>query len=464
MAFPKPTVYLLAIAAVLSLSGQVNQPELLFHKAPKPLSPEAVTEEWRHFLGPTRNAISRETHLLRRFGEEGPNKVWEVSKGEGYASPAIVGNRVILFHRDGDEESVECLEAETGKRNWRHSYATAYRDRYGFGNGPRCQPISDGEYVFTIGVEARLSCLRLSDGQLVWERDLRTDYALTLDFFGFGGTPLLEGDQLIVNIGSPQGPSVIAIDPSNGQTVWEAEHEWGPSYASPIPADSAAGRRVFVFAGGESRPATGGLLVIDPSNGSIECSFPWRGNRFESVNASSPVVVGSQVYISECYGTGGALIEVAADGSCSKVWSNEILNTHFMTAIHKDGYLYGIDGHGPQNAPIICIRLDTGEEVWRHEPEWLTSVNGDQKYNLAPALASLLLVDGRCLVLGQYGHLAWIDLNPEGYEELDRTHLFLARQTWAMPALSKGLLYVAQNDHGLDGSKTRLICYDLRAE
>jgi len=79
-------------------------------------------------------------------------------------------------------------------------------------------------------------------------------------------------------------------------------------------------------------------------------------------------------------------------------------------------------------------------------------------------LASFLLVDDRCLVLGQYGHLAWIDLNPKGYLELDRTHLFLARQTWALPTLSKGLLYVGQNDKGVDGSNTRLICYDLRAE
>ncbi|MGY8693118.1 MAG: hypothetical protein ACKVGW_02850, partial [Verrucomicrobiia bacterium] len=109
----------------------------------------------------------------------------------------------------------------------------------------------------------------------------------------------------------------------------------------------------------------------------------------------------------------------------------------------------------------------TGKEMWKTEPEWITDVDngkGPQEYNLSPALASLILVDGRCLVLGQYGHLAWIDLNPEGYKELDRTHLFLARQTWAMPALSKGLLYVGQNDAGVDGTKTRLICYDIRGE
>ena len=104
--------------------------------------------------------------------------------------------------------------------------------------------------------------------------------------------------------------------------------------------------------------------------------------------------------------------------------------------------------------------------MWKYEPEWmatLESPNGPQKYNLMPALASFIEVDGRCLVLGQYGHLAWLDLNPQGYKELELTHLFLARQTWGMPALSKGLLFVGQNDEGLDGSTTRFICYDLRA-
>ena len=444
-----------------------TQTELIFYKAPKPLPSGAVTNDWKDFLGPTHNGISKETKLLKSFPQSGPDKLWEVSKGEGYASPAVIGERVILFHRVGDESTIECLNTENGQRYWKTTYPTQYRDRYGFSNGPRCQPISDGTYVYTFGVEAKLSCLSLTTGQIIWQRDLKTEFDLTLDFFGVGATPLLEGNSIIVNVGSPNGPCVAAFDKKTGAMKWGAGSEWGPSYASPIPADTVAGRRIFVFAGGESRPTTGGLLVIDPINGHVDCSFPWRGVRYESVNASSPVIVDNQVYISECYGVGGALLRIGPDGSCEEIWSNENLNTHFMTAIHKDGYLYGIDGHGPQNAPLVCIELATGKEVWKTEPEWMTDVDngqGPQEYNLSPALASLMLVDGRCLVLGQYGHLAWIDLNPEGYKELDRTHLFLARQTWAMPALSKGLLYVGQNDTGVDGTKTRLICYDLRGE
>ena len=443
-----------------------QQSELTFHQPPKPLSPLAQTSDWMDFLGPTHNAHSPETQLLEAFGPEGPTKVWEVERGAGYASAAAIGDRLIIFHRMGQEEVVECLQAETGQRYWAFAYPSHYTDRYGFGNGPRCQPISDGRYVYTLGVEGQLHCLELTTGRVLWQRNLREEFDLTLDFFGVGGAPLLEKDLLIINLGAPGGPSVAAFDKHSGKMVWGAGDEWGPSYASPIPAHTRAGRRVFVFAGGESRPPTGGLMVIDPDTGRVDCRFPWRGRRYESVNASSPLIVDSQVFISECYGAGGALLDIREDGSCREVWSNQILNTHFMTAIHKNGYLYGIDGHGPRNAPLICIELKTGKLMWRHEPTWLaevTTASGSQSYPLGPSLASLLQVDGRCLVLGQYGHLAWLDLNPEGYRELARAHLFLARQTWAMPTLSKGLLYVGQNDPGLDGSPPRFICYDLRA-
>ena len=70
----------------------------------------------------------------------------------------------------------------------------------------------------------------------------------------------------------------------------------------------------------------------------------------------------------------------------------------------------------------------------------------------------------RCLMMSEYGHLVWLDLNPKEYRELERTRLFLARENWSMPALSRGLLYVCQNSRGFDNTEPRLICYDLRGE
>ena len=443
------------------------QPGLKFHGPAKPLTPGAVTHDWRTFLGPTHNAISTETPLLKRFGASGPAIVWEVTKGQGYASAAVVDERVVLFHRTGDQEIVECLQADTGRRYWTFSYSSAYRDRYNFGGGPKCQPVSDGQWVYTLGVEGKLHCLKLTTGQVRWKRDILRDFGLTQNHFGVGAAPLIEGDLLIVNVGAPSGPCVAAFNKHTGKMVWGAGDQWGPSYASPVPADVQGRRRVFVFAGGESRPTTGGLLALDPTNGKIDFRYPWRAKRFESVNASSPLIVGDQVYIAECYGPGGVLLDLLADGSARKAWNHRLLNTHFMTPIHQDGYLYGISGHGPRRAPLVCVRLSSGKQLWRHEPEWEETIQtqqGKRRFKVVAGMASLIRVDGRCLMLGEFGHLVWLDLNPEGYRELDRVHLFPAPQSWSMPALSRGLLYVCQNQPAADGTPRRLICYDLRAE
>lgn len=464
--FRDPAPPAVATLAEIPLSAPQAQRELTFRAAPKPLAPGAVTHDWRSFLGPTHNALSSEKPLLERFGKDGPAVVWEVSKGEGYATPAVVGDRVVLFHRVGDQEVVECLHAETGQRFWKFVYPTNYIDRYGYNGGPRCQPVSDGAYVYTYGAEGKLHCLKLTTGQILWKRDLMREFKLEQNFFGVGATPLLEGNHLIINVGAAGGPCVAAFDKRTGKMVWGAGKEWGPSYASPIPATVHGKRRVFVFAGGESRPATGGLLCLDPDNGKIDFRFPWRARRYESVNASSPLLLDNQVYLSECYGPGGTLLDILPDGSARPIWENQSLRTHFMTAIHKDGYLYGVDGHGPRNAPLVCIELKTGKEMWRAEPEWEETVktpNGELQVTRFPGRASLILAGSRCLMLGEFGHLVWLDLNPKGYRELERVRLFFAEETWSMPALSRGLLYVCQNSRGIDGTRPRLICYDLRA-
>ena len=275
--------------------------DLTFHSAPKPLAPGAVAADWACFLGPTHNAVSAETHLAAMFGPEGPPLVWEVKRGLGYSAPAVSGGRVVILHRVADKEFIDCLEAETGRRFWRVEYPCAYRDRYGINDGPRCAPVIDSERVYIYGVEGKLRCLELLTGEEKWKRDLSDEYKVPQDFFGVGPTPLVEGDKLIVNIGAPHGPCVIGLDKTTGTTLWATDetlsNTWGPSYASPIPAMVHGRRRVFIFAGGESRPPTGGLMCIDPATGKVDFAVKHRSRVYESVNASSPLVLGNQVFI-----------------------------------------------------------------------------------------------------------------------------------------------------------------------
>ena len=236
------------------------QSELTFYQAPKLLSPTAISSDWKTFLGPTHNGYSPETNLLKTFPETGPSKVWEVQRGNGYSSAAVIDQRVIIFHRVNDQAIIECLELETGKRYWKHTYPSTYKDRYGFSNGPRCQPISDGTYVYTLGVEAQLHCLELTTGRVLWNRNLKEEFDLTLDFFGVGGAPLLEGNQLIINVGAPEGPSVVAFDKLSGELIWGAGDQWGPSTPRPFQLTPETAAVFSYLPGAKVAPQPAGSL------------------------------------------------------------------------------------------------------------------------------------------------------------------------------------------------------------
>ncbi|MDB6151671.1 MAG: Pyrrolo-quinoline quinone [Chthoniobacteraceae bacterium] len=419
---------------------------------PKPLADGAVATDWPRFLGPTHNAISTETRLLKNWEKDEPKLLWEFPKGLGHACPAISGKSLILFHRIDKRETVDCLNAETGEQRWNLSYEAPYQDRYGSGDGPKTNPLIDTDRVFTFGISGLLHCLNLNDGGVVWKRNLGADYQMKPNFFGHGSTPLVMGNRLIVNIGGKGNACVAALDTATGKPLWVAQHEWGASYASPVPATFYGRECVLVFAGGESRPPTGGLLCIDAATGQVLNATPHRARIAESVSASSPVVIGNRVFITESYGSGGEMIEIAPDFSAKSVWKAGKFGAYFMTPVAKDGYLYGSSGQQPRLAELVCYEAATGREMWRDD------LGG--KFQRS----TLLSVDGAFLCLGENGLLGWLDLSPKGARVLVSKPLFSAPESWTLPALSRGLLYLSQNERDDAGNGPRLLCYDLRGQ
>ena len=111
---------------------------------------------------------------------------------------------------------------------------------------------------------------------------------------------------------------------------------------------------------------------------------------------------------------------------------------------------------------MVCVELDTGKEVWRNRIAWEQDIQG-RKLRLEAFRASLLRADGHYLCLSELGSLLWLDLSPKGSEILSSTQLFFASGTWTLPAVSRGLLYVMQNETDrMSNTGTRILCYDLR--
>ncbi len=465
---PKP-------ASALARSARKNI-RCTLYRSPGPLAHDAVTSDWPNFLGPAHNGISPETRLLERFDQPAPEKpdpllVWALAKGESYCAPSIKDRRLVYFHRLGNREIIECLDAETGDLYWSHDYPTTYVDRYRYLNGPRAAPAIDGDRVYTLGAQGVLCCFDLLTGHVYWRRQLAEDFDLDQGFFGFSTSPLVESDLLILNLGG--GKCVAAFDKDKGQLKWLSGDQWGRSYATPIAATIHGKRVVFVFAGGMTNPPIGGLLGLDPQSGKIYFRFPWRSPRYFSANASSPVVSQDRVFISSSYDINGAMLKIAPDLTGKLVYKTPSFSSHWMTPILHDGYLYGF-----KNSILTCMEWSTGKRMWRQPIKLPETDAGDSvlqgtgrgadQYRPPPGrrgfgIASLIYADGRFLCLGETGLIAWLDLSPNRCRILSARRLFTADQTWTAPVLSRGLLYITQNrTQNKNKIPPRLLCYDLR--
>lgn len=441
----------------------------VIHNTPGKLHTQAVSSDWPTLLGPTHNGHSPETRLRKQWGKQGPPLVWEIRKGTGYSAPTVSGNRLVLFHRIGNNEVVQCLDTETGKKFWQFEYPSGYIDRYDFNNGPRSTPVIADGMVYSYGAEGWLHCLDLHTGKVIWKQQVSKAFNAPKNYFGVGTTPLVNGDHLIINVGATNGPCVVAFERMTGKTAWTLPTEgnaskWRASYATPVPMTIDGKRKLLVFAGGDSDPPTGGLLVIDPSVPSVDFEFPFRSRKYSSVNAASPVVVNDSVFLTSSYGTGCTLVTPKQSFSNPVRWKKKTLRAHFATPILKNGHLYGIDGMGKGDCSLVCVEAKTGRQLWKEAPLWDEVVGTRGTVTFSVGRGSLLLVDGGGICLSEYGHLLWLDLSPKECKVRSRATLFLANETWTPPVLSRGLLYVCQNASGLaDGSQSRLLCYDLRS-
>src|SRR5690606_32653123 len=100
---------------------------------------ECLAGDWPQFLGPHRNGASPE-QLATGWSAQPPRQRWKQPAGAGFAGPVVSRNVVLLFHRQGDAEILQAFDAKSGESKWRNSAPTAYRDDFGFDEGPRAVP------------------------------------------------------------------------------------------------------------------------------------------------------------------------------------------------------------------------------------------------------------------------------------------------------------------------------------
>lgn len=383
------------------------------------VNPTIQAGDWPQILGPSRNGQAEGETLPNSLPAK-PKIAWRAKVGSGYGGPVVVGKKVVVFHRVGNQERVEALDADGGKPLWQADFPARYRGGIDSDTGPRCVPLVQDGKVYVFGAAGDLHCVALADGKKLWTRELYVDFDGDEGYFGAGSTPILIGGKLVVNVGGKDA-GLVALNPANGKTVWKGTSEVG-SYSSPAAA-KVGDKEQAIFI------TRMNCVSYDPATDETKVLFPF-GKRGPTVNAATPLIFNGKLFVTASYNIGAELRSLEG-GKASEVWGNDdTLSSQYTTAVEHKGYLYGIHGREDSGeGHLRCVEAATGKIAW-----------SEDDFGIAHAI----LAGDKILLVGNEGKLTLIAANPKKFTTLGSAQ-FISAKTRPLPALSNGKLFVKTN-------------------
>jgi outer membrane protein assembly factor BamB len=398
--------------AALGLAAAVIAPM----RGQGPPAPPAPGNDWPQWRGPERSGISHETGLLKQWPASGPAAQWSAGGlGAGYGSVAVKGAQVFVQGLKSRQSVVTSLSRADGKVQWTRPIGPGQEnDR---GSGPRSTPTVDGDRVFVLTENGDLAALRAADGTIVWQRNILREFNAPNISWLVSESPLVDGEKVIVTPGG-RNAGMVALDKTTGKTIWTAkELSDEAGYSSPIVADVQGVRTVMTL----TSSAGVGVRVSDGK-------LMWR-NRSASngtANVTTPVFANNSVFYTSSYGTGGALLSLAAQGG--DVRAQEVYFTRDMQNHHGGVIVIGNTLYGFHNSILAALDMPTGKTLWR---------------NRSVGKGALTYADGLFYILSEDNVMGLAEATPTGYKELGRFKVSdQGFPSWAHPVVSGGRLYI----------------------
>ncbi|MFC1783620.1 PQQ-binding-like beta-propeller repeat protein [Planctomycetota bacterium] len=345
---------------------------------------------------------------------------WKVTVGSGDSTPALVGDKLYVFTRQGDEEVTLCLNVGDGKELWRNKYAAqavtgpAARAH----PGPRSSPAVGEGKVVTLGVGGVVSCLNAADGKELWRKD---DFPKVVPVFFTSYSPIIVDGMCIAHVGGKGNGAIIAYDLATGAQKWKWAEE-GPDYGSPALMTFEGAKQIVTL-------TEKSVVSVAAADGKLlwKIPFPIPGRGY---NAATPIIDGQTViFTGQGRGTKAVKIEKQGDSfSAKELWSNAESGTQYNTPVLKDGLLFGLSDRGN----LFCLNAETGKTAWTDSTR-----HGN--------FGSTLDVGSAILVLPNKSEL--IIYKPDGKEFSEIKRYKVAdTATYAHPIISGNRMFVKDQD------------------
>lgn len=391
-------------------------------------SPCHADLDWPNWRGPAKNGISQETGWSADWGTQGPNVLWRKQVGTGFSSMAVSQGRVYTMGntgRKGDkktlphEDVVYCFDAHTGKTLWEHRYSSDLMPE-GYEGGTSATPTVSGNCVYTLSKHGLVFCLDATSGDVLWRKDLVKAFGIDLPTWGLSSSPLLIGDTVVLNAGTHG----LALSQANGSLVWSTG-KGKAGYSTPVEYEIDGLACLALF--GEDT-----LAGIKAHTGELLWKIPWKARYDE--NIADPIIHDGHMFVSSFLGDRCSFFKIEQRGLTER-WRHKDFLNWLNSSVLWQGYAYGVHA---KDRTLKCVDFETGEIKWTHPDV---------------GLGSLMMADGRLIVLTEKGQLLVALASPEGFEPV-ATAQILGGKCWTVPVLSHGRIYARDADGDL-------VCIDV---
>jgi outer membrane protein assembly factor BamB len=390
------------------------------------LAPCAPGQEWTRFRGPNGSGVGAAPTLPARWAEKDYN--WKVPlPGVGHSSPVLWGERIFLTSAEEDtgKRLVLCLHAHDGRRLWSREYAGERHGKHQDNSFATATPAVDEARVYLSWGNPReyLVVALDHDGKEVW----RTDLGSFRSGHGFGPSPIVHEDLLVVPC-EQDGPSTLfGLDRATGKVVWKVPRKSKASYTTPCVHQPPGRPAELIFTSYEH-----GITALDPKTGRVVWERDVFDKRHVETAIGSPVVAGDLV-LGTC-GWMGVRQEVVAvkplygeEKKTTEVYRIDRSAPLCTTPLVRGDLLFlWADG-----GVVSCADARTGQVYWRER------VSGS--YYASPVCAGDRLYgvsrEGEVVVLAAAKHFEVLARNPLG----EGSH--------STPAVAGGRMYLRTFSH-----------------
>jgi len=349
----------------------------------------ALGANWPNWRGPNGDGSSAETGLPLRWSTT-ENVTWKLAMPDVTGStPVIWGDKIFLSTSDQGKVWLWAISRAKGEFKWKSELAAADA-KVRKGNMSSPSPVTDGKTVWTMSGNGHVRAFDFA-GKELWHRDFWRDYGKFGLNHGYGSSPLLMADGLVIQVlhgMHTDDPSyVVKLDLKTGKTLWKVERptdaqtESPDSYTTPVTIQHQ-GKTQIVVTGGDY------VTGYDPATG----KELWRGGgmnpRGNPMNriVASPVVTGDLVFVPTRVNPMQAFKPVAS-GKPVLAWDTPN-GPDVPTPVTDGKLLYMINDKGI----VYCFDAQTGKEVY-----------GGQRIRPAAYSSSPVLADGRIYMTNEEG-------------------------------------------------------------